>query len=785
MDHIAHIRNSDGARQSVSEHCRSVAERSRAYGEMAGLGKLCELQGLLHDIGKLTEDFDQYITGRSKYMRGDIDHAFGGAKYLGELPDLYEKKEFSETANLIMRTVISHHGLHDWINDEGMDYCRKRIEKTERYEEICRNAEEFISPEEVLELLKQASAEYLAVSKKLSQLAKRNSKENQKTAYAFYLGMLERFAESVLVDADRTDTADFMSAGETETRYDVRTVWGDMDRKMEQKIAGFRGKTDDISKKRMDISDRCKAFADHSVGVCRLIVPTGGGKTLSALRFAISYCREYDMQKIIYIAPFMSILEQNSDEIRSVSGDNVFLEHHSDMLANIDYENELSMYELHSEKWDSPLIATTMVQFLNTLFSGKMACVRRMHRLCKSVVIIDEIQSLPLKCINMFNLAMNFLTNICGCTVVLCSATQPPLDDLQFPLLIDEKSSMTGDFSMDFEMFRRTELISRLTPYGYSYEDAAEFCKEKTREHGNLLLIVNTKSAAAELYRILRDNDENVLTVHLSTNLCAQHRRERLDEIRRALNENKPIVCVTTQLIEAGVDISFRCVVRSLAGLDNAAQAAGRCNRHGEAGCICPIYLIRLRDENLGSLTDIKDSQRITDRMIHYDNDSDMLSPKKLEEYFSERYSCDPEKLSYLYAAEKTTLLSLLSLNKDRYNMMQSRSHSPYTVQAFKTAGSAFQVIDSNTADIIVPYNEDAESLIRMLDEENDPKSWTDMIRKAQKYSVSVYQATGRKLAENHAVRLLKSGVLALDKEFYDSDLGVITENAVRDVLIF
>lgn len=788
MDHIAHIKSTDGAVQMVSAHCRAVSEQARAYGNEVVCGNIAALQGLLHDVGKLSEQFDQYIAGKSHYKRGEIDHSFAGARYLDELVSASGRKDLREVAALIKRTIISHHGLHDWINDEGIDYCKQRIEKTDRYEEIRQNAAELFPADKVCNLLEQAAAEYTAVEQKLQQLADQNPKEKRRTAYAFYLGLWERFMESILMDADRTDTADFMSGIETKTSYDTQLLWMRMERNMEQKIADFRKKTDHISQKRMDISDRCHAFADHPVGVCRLIVPTGGGKTLSALRFAIAYCQKHQMNRIIYTAPFMSILEQNSDEIRSIAGEDAFLEHHSDMVAKLDDADaeELSTYELHTERWDSPVIATTMVQFLNALFSGKTSCVRRMHRICRSVIIIDEIQSLPLKCVNLFNLAINFLTKVCGCAVILCSATQPPLEHMEYPLLMDEQESMTGDYTADFEAFQRTALISTcLTPYGYTYEEAADFCEEKLQHNGNLLLIVNTKAAAATLYLLLQKRLEgNALVVHLSTNLCPEHRRDRLQTVRDCLNAHKPVICVTTQLIEAGVDISFRCVVRSLAGLDHAAQAAGRCNRHGEAEQICPVYFIRLRDEQLGSMTDIRDEQGIVDGMLHYAKDEDLLAPEKLAEYYKKRYSVDPKMLSYPYPPESTTLLSLLSLNKDWYHMVPPKTLSPYCVQAFKTAGSAFQVIDSNTVDVIVPYHDEAKTIIKELDTEHDPKAWKTLLRKAQKYTVGIYQGTNQKLAENHAIRILQSGVLALDEASYHSELGVITEDSYHELLM-
>ena len=191
----------------------------------------------------------------------------------------------------------------------------------------------------------------------------------------------------------------------------------------------------------------------------------------------------------------------------------------------------------------------------------------------------------------MFDLAINFLAYICGSAIVLCTATQPSTEDVPHPVILDKAESITGDYSADFEVFKRTEIIPVITPYGYSYEEASDFCMDKFAEAGNLLVIVNTKSAALKLYRLLKERCGSEAEVsHLSTNMCPQHRREKIEYIRSMLDK-KPVICVTTQLIEAGVDISFKCVVRSLAGLDSAVQAAGRCNRHGENNEICPVYL--------------------------------------------------------------------------------------------------------------------------------------------------------------------------------------------------
>ena len=554
---------------------------------------------------------------------------------------------------------------------------------------------------------------------------------------------------------------------------------------MNKKCKKFSEKTDPISVRRCNISERCAEFAEHHVRICRLIVPTGGGKTLSSLRFAIEYCKKYHKKKIVYTAPFMSILEQNSDEIRTVAGEDFFTEHHSNVLTDLKDNEELHEYELRTEKWDAPVIATTMVQFLNTLFSHKSSCVRRMHRLADAVIIIDEVQSVPLKCVHLFNLAINFLAYVCGSTVVLCSATQPAMEQTKYPVILDEISSMTGDTARDFEIFRRTEIIPEITKFGYSYEETAVHCKQWFSENGNLLVIVNTKSAAGELFKLMKESCPDAAVIYLSTNLCPLHRKQKIDEMCRLLEHNQPVICITTQLIEAGVDISFRCVVRSLAGLDNAAQAAGRCNRNGESDCVCPVYLIKIKEENVQKLDGINTAQRITRQILKNPEYTDYLSCEAQSLYFHLLYKNEAEKLSYYVRPLKSTILELLSLNKKCFAVTDIPETKRFTCQSFRTAGEFFQVIDNHTIDVIVPYNDDAKNKIRLLDTDLSPEECRKLLREVQKYTVSIYEGTNRKLYERRAVYPLRCGAIALDSPYYNEDCGVITEGIEHELLMY
>lgn len=774
MEFAAHI---NGEKiQTVDEHCRNTADICSEYAGKIGAENTGRLQGLLHDAGKLTYEFNDYIRGKNNISRGGIDHSYAGAKYLTDLADPEKHQNVSQ---LVSRTIISHHGINDWVDDKCNDYFSCRISKNDGYETVKQNINRIKDENELAELLDKAAEEYKFLRRRIRDISK--SKED----FAFYLGMLERFLQSSLIDADRSDTARFMNQTPVQSDIELSSLWKNMYQRMEEKLQSFGEKTDVISQRRKIISDKCAEFAQNDVDVCRLIVPTGGGKTLSSLRFAIKYCIGHEMEKIVYIAPFMSILEQNSDEFRNIAGDEAFTEHHSNALAELDSENEYREYELHSERWDSPVIATTMVQFLNTLFSAKTSSVRRMHRLGKAVIIIDEVQSIPLKCVNIFNLAVNFLSKICKATVVLCSATQPVNEETAYPILLDEKSSMTGDYKDDFEIFKRSEIVSCIDPYGFSYEQTADFCGEKFSQWGNLLVVVNTKAAASELYRMLLNKyGEKTQVIHLSTNMCPQHRKDKLDAIRKLLYEKKPVICVTTQLIEAGVDISFRCVVRSAAGLDNAVQAAGRCNRHGEEQKVCPVYLIKINEEKLGNLREISVAQQITQQMLDSGKYSDFQSVDAVSDFFRKLYESENKELSYRVddGGCSTTLLNLLSLNKERYEISLKTS-SIYGSQAFKTAGTLFKVIDNNTTDLIVPYNDEAKELISRL--EKPDENYTLLLRKLQRYTVSIYSGTRNKLADEQAFRVLDCGAVILDNVYYDDAVGVKLEGAEKEVLLY
>ena len=348
---------------------------------------------------------------------------------------------------------------------------------------------------------------------------------------------------------------------------------------------------------------------------------------------------------------------------------------------------------------------------------------------------------------------------------------------------------MTGETDEDFNSFRRTQLIYKDKKGGYSYNEAVDFCLAKFKEQGSLLLVVNTKSSAKEMYKRLH-NVDGAYVFHLSTNMCPQHRRECINDMKEKLSANEPVICVTTQLIEAGVDISFGCVVRSLAGMDNSAQAAGRCNRNGEYNSICPVYIIHLWEEKLGSLYEIKNAQSISREIFDAEEDTDFLSVEVMGDFFRRLYRNEKSKLRYpLPQTTDQDLINLLSMNRHRVDIREN-PQLKFCGQAFRKAGRLFEVIDSNTSAVIVPYNDEADKLIASLGSERNFEEIAVLLRKAQKYSVNVYSGSHRKLAEESALYELQCGnsaectVKILKKQFYDKEFGITTEGGLQEVVI-
>lgn len=799
--------------QSLAEHSSHVARLCREYAGKIDLPYTGYLTGLLHDAGKIRQEFQDYLETENLSLRGKINHSSFGLWLLKELPgDTVEQRITKQIMGL---AICSHHGgFIDCITPDGSSPYEKRQERDESlpydmwksdflcnviYQMIAeresensggrvhanRDCEELAAWDEIVSYYNQATEEVKVLF------------ERSKHLKFFGVGMIAKFLFSALVDADRYDTYCF-EAGEDMKEYKPFD-WRPLQCRLEEKLKEF-GSDDPIDILRREVSEDCYQFASHPGGVYQLYGPTGSGKTLASLRYALTHCvqnrEEAPKEHVYYIIPYCSILDQNSTDIRNVLGlgknDETLLEHHSNVIRETeggrDQEEQFQKHELLTERWTSPIVMTTMVQFLNTIFSGGTKAIRRLHQLSHSVLIFDEIQALPVKCIYLFNMAINFLSQVCGTTIVLCTATQPQLSKVPVPLLLSQPADIVPDFADKFRQFQRTRVCNRVTPEGMSYEELARFSIEKMEEWGPVLIIVNTKEAARTVFNLLQERTEKTRLIFLSTGLCPNHRKKILDNLQPRPGER--IICVSTQLVEAGVDKSFGCVIRSLAGLDSIAQAAGRCNRSNEYGKLCDVYIVRLREENLDKLPEIKAAQVATESVLHQlrqnlDEPDQLLSPKVIEAYYGYYYYERLGEMGYKIEIEKEkmTLFELLNDNKMAVGKYARRNKMtpPFSFyQAFETAGNAFEVIDNKTVGVIVPYGKGRE-LIADLKSSKDIREKQKLLRQAQQYTVNLYEGEKRRL-EKSLELLEELQVYVLIEGFYDEKTG-ICENPKLDFL--
>jgi CRISPR-associated endonuclease/helicase Cas3 len=800
MMFCAHINPITSGKQSVKEHLENVSHLSMEYGAKISLEATCKLIGILHDMGKETKKFDAYIKysaehPQDKSLRGTINHSTAGAKYIYDT--FYKSNDPYEqlTAQLMAVAICSHHGgLIDCLDVSGKDIFTSKMmtDKEIFYDEALRNYTlECLDTAQIRELFYKAKTEIQEALIHIRQI------DNRAEFGQFAMGLLEKYMFSCVVDADRYDTYSFMAGREPSPAINRTILWQELSDKLESALEAYPKKTQ-IDLLRADISLTCKNFAVHKPGIYQLSVPTGGGKTLSSLRYALEHAQIFHKDRIFYIIPFTTIIDQNAREIKNIlCRDDVILEHHSNLIM----DNENEDYKLLTERWDSPIILTTMVQFLDTLFSGGTQNIRRMHNFANSIFIFDEIQAIPIKCINMFNSAINFLAEICHATIILCTATQPILSSpkIHMPLKLSENPDMISDMYGRLGGFKRVELVDKRIIGGYSPAALQEFVLDIMEHVESVLVVFNTKNAAKEVFNELqRENtqlpkEQQYLIFHLSTNMCSSHRMKILEEMRAKLRKQR-MICVSTQLIEAGVNISFGCVVRSLAGLDSIAQAAGRCNRHGERPC-SNVYIVNVQGENISKLVDIKEGQECTKRVLDEfrENpavfDQDLLSQKAMDRYYEYYFYNRLKAMNYTLPKinSDATMYDLLAGNKKVSEIFCSRNgYKPKLLlkQSFKTAGNNFQVINQNTTGVIVPYGEGKE-LIAKINGDCDLKELKQYLKKAQHFSVNLFETDKRKLDERQGIAELNhGGVLALKEGFYRDDLGVTVEGVPMEFLI-
>ena len=806
--YIAHLRKSDEQIQSVQAHLKETAALAKVFAQKLNLESAGELLGLMHDFGKYSRKFQKYIHDKTGLFNPDlddeestpdgskVDHSTAGAQWVyRELRKFGAEQGIGELfGQMLGLCIASHHGegLIDCLDGEGNAIWKKRFEKEDELTHLAeceQNADEAIQ-QKAHELVGENLIRSLlnAVKPILSGQTTNNKIKE------FYLGCLTRFLFSCLIDADRINSSDF----EREAQKEIRRLaekpdWQSAIDKLETHLASFENRYP-IDEIRRQISDDCLKRAVDSQGIYTLTVPTGGGKTLASLRYALHHAQKHNLDRIIYIIPYTSIIDQNAQAVREILGEDWVLEHHS----NLEPEKQSWQDKLLSENWDKPIVFTTMVQFLDAWFGGGTRGARHIHPMTNAVLIFDEIQTLPVKCVHLFCNVLNWLTTFGKSTAVLCTATQPLLGESglrNFPedkresiasrglLRLSEDAEIMGkhqDLDKLFDELSRVEIQFNEKVGGWNVEETGTFLLKQFQVAQNCLFIVNTKKWAQELYQYCKaQNVPSETLFHLSTNQCAAHRKTIFDAIKARLKNKEPVICISTQLIEAGVDISMACVIRALGGLDSIAQAAGRCNRHGEKKGKGQVWVLNLQEQDFTQiLPDIQAGKTNVERVFRDFAGQDILQPAAMECYFEYYFYQRSDEMAYSVENSATgSLLDWLSDNSlNPYGEKNNKRSKklPLLMQSFKNAGRAFQAIDAPTRSVIVPYEEGAE-LIAKLCGEWEPKEMYHTLQKAQRYSVNVFPKVWDKLQKENVLHetIEGSGIYYLKERHYNDEFGL------------
>lgn len=707
--------------QLLADHLRNVAALAKQYASDFTNPVIGEIEGLLHDIGKYSEDFQKRI--RSENIK--TDHSSAGAYIAKELAI----KGCNPFYGLLSYSIAGHHsGLLDYGNPAYLGSCLcYRFEKCD--------PEQFSQWSNEIKNIPDLKSDDIHLNMKRETLG-------------FSLAMYTRFLFSCLVDADRTDAAEF--AGE-KIKKSVLTIpkMREIFQKYMDQFLIAKSNDNQINRIRKEIFQNCMKAAFGECGIYTLSVPTGGGKTLASLAFALLHAEENNCRRIIYSIPFTSIIEQNAAVYSEIFGRENVLEHHSNFINPFHEEDEQNEIQKQAtENWNMPLIVTTNVQLFESLFSNKPSRLRKLHNIAGSVIILDEAQAIPSEYVKPCTAALEELVLNYGCSIVLCTATQPCFEKNKlFSVDIKVKEIISNPVELETIMKRVKAVIAGKL--------SLDVLSERIKEHEQILCIVNTKRHAYDLFKKL--NDENVF--HLSTNMYPLHRQAVIKEIKRKLIAEEPCKVVSTQLIEAGVDIDFPIVYRSLSGIDSIIQAAGRCNREGKQDKYGNVIVFEPEQEYLGQgyLKLTADLARII--ITNYD---DILSHGSVEAYFKSLYDVRRENLDKAYIIRKCEE-ALINLD------------IPIPQFEFETMSNDFKFINENGTPVIIPCCDEAKEL---LEQAKYAKGIERISRVLSKYSVNVRDHVLKTLNEEGVISSVADTFLVLnDLSYYDQKLGLLKTN--------
>lgn len=675
--------------QPLIEHLVATSELASEMGQVIGVPDMARLAGFLHDIGKYSQEFQARLRGSKRR----VDHATAGAK---EIIQLFPEERDRKLAKLVSYCIAGHHtGLPDYGSSADMDSDPTLLARIEK-----KNLPDYSSYKGEID------SDQLQIKPPRLHVNRDNP--------GFTLSFLTRMLFSVLVDADWLETECYMQEGQAPLRGQHASIEILADQ-FNRYLDRFKKPQKEINRKRTEILNACVRKSEEQPGYFTLTVPTGGGKTLASMAFALNHAYIHDLQRVIYVLPFTSIIEQNADVFRQALGEfgaeNV-LEHHSNFdweelrKANDDETNALQeKLRLATENWDIPIVVTTNVQFFESLFASKKSRARKLHNIGKSIIIFDEVQLLPLEYLKPCMLAVHELVQNYGVTAVFCTATQPSLqrffpDGTRFTELAPNPQAL-------FTFFRRVQVKN----LGTQTDDEIA---ERLNDTEQALCIVNTRRHAKGLFDRVNGDGK----FHLSTLMCPAHRKAKLREIRERLVEGLPCRVVSTSVMEAGIDVDFPIGYRAIAGLDSIIQAAGRVNREMKLASAEMFVFVPDTEFIKRPPTFIQQTGSVAQAILR--GHADPTTIAAIEAYYRMLYTLQNER-----AFDAREIIRLLDKGNDRIDF------------EFETAARNFRLIDQNTVAVIIPYDGTAKRLINALQYAPHPFK---ILRQLQAYAVNIYE---------------------------------------------
>lgn len=717
-----------------------------------------EAAALWHDLGKFSEEFQQYICFSSSSSEAGehhsgkkIDHSTAGAKHAST----HWGTSKAPYGDMLAYVIAGHHAGLPNGSDLFFERFYKDIPDWESNApvELC----SFMEPSPPL------------LWHKKSQSLKRNQRN-----LAFAVAMQIRMLFSFLADSDFLGTEHFMSREKRNMRpFWPQDILEQMSLRLETHLSNMESSTSfsPIQHLRRRIHRQCFSQAEIPQGIYQLNVPTGGGKTLSSLSFALAHARYHRMSRVIYVIPFTSIIDQTSRTFREVMkplheecGMECVLEHHSNLAPDKDTEK----VRLMSENWDSPLIVTTSVQFFESLFSNRPSTCRKLHSIANSVIIFDEAQSLPSHLLAPCLEAMRTLEKDYGCTLVLCTATQPALEcKEEFPIgwPAEELISLLGtDFEHQLELSMERVAIQRLG----EMDQNALMRHWKTLPDQSALFIVNTTREAQFLFDAFSSQKSSHI-LHLSARMCPIHRERVIETVKQELEQGKNIILIATRVIEAGIDISFPVVYRACAGIDSIAQAAGRCNRHGEREGKGLVFIYESTDFPIpDTLDDLRAAASATREVLAQKPDANLLSPEISNLFFRTYYNNRKDQTNFW----------------DSKSIIEMTRFTPVVEKVFKSfkfkdIENNFKMIPGTSRSVMIAMDQQASHIRKRLEILDSQGLYPDknLRREIQRYSVQVYDNEWSSL-HNHGMTSYVDNtihVLLPTPEVYDEHKGILS----------